>query len=109
MDVAADISAIRRAFCEGTYDFTDHGASSLLKRGINERDVVAAICHDAPEVIEDYPADGRGPACLVLGWVDLARPLHVEVGYGRKSSDWVDVITVYEPDADRWYNHRRRR
>jgi hypothetical protein len=33
----------------------------------------------------------------------------VEIGYGGEPSHWMDVITVYEPDADKWYNHRRRR
>jgi hypothetical protein len=109
VDVAADLEAIRQAFRDGMWDFNVHGTASALKRGIKEAQITAAIRDDAPEVIEDYPADERGPACLILGWVDLARPLHIEVGYGNDPATWMDVITVYEPDERQWYNHRQRR
>lgn len=108
MDLTADLEAIRKAFCNGTYDFTDHGAAKMLKLGLRDEELVVAICEDSPEVIEDYPADERGPACLVLGWIDLARPLHIEVGYGNEPSDWMAVCTVYVPDEDRWHNYRKR-
>lgn len=107
--MAANLEEIRKAFCEGTYFFTHTGFPKMLKRGIKEEEVVEALCHDAPEIIEDYPGDARGPACLILGWADLARPLHVEVGYGPTSETAIDVITVYEPDSAQWYNPRVRR
>jgi hypothetical protein len=75
-----------------------------------------AICDDAPKIVDDYPEDPRGPCCLVAGMIDLARPLHVVVGYVNEpdlSSDeeepYFDVITVYEPEGNRQYNLREKR
>jgi hypothetical protein len=45
----------------------------------------------------------------ILGWADLARPLHIEVGYGLIPEAAIEVITVYEPDPREWYNYTRRR
>lgn len=81
----------------------------MLKRGLKAEDLEEAICRDSPDIIEDYPGDDRGPACLVLGWADLARPLPVEVGYGLMPEASIEVITVDEPDPREWYNHKVRR
>lgn len=81
----------------------------MWKLGITAGDIEEAICRDTPEIIEDYPEDPRGPACLVLGWANLARPLHVVVGYGLIPDIATEVVTVYEPDARQWHNLRVRR
>lgn len=80
----------------------------MLKRGVVPADLEDAICHDLPEVIEDYPDDLLGPACLVLGWLPSARPLHVVLGYGAAQDVVIEVITVYEPETPDWYNPRVR-
>lgn len=107
--MSANLDVIRKAFCEKTYLFTTTAFPKMLKRGLKAQDLEEAICRDSPEVIEDYPGDERGPACLILGWADLARPLHVEVGYGTIPDAVIEVITVYEPDSREWYKHRVRR
>ena len=106
--MGADLERIREAFCRRTYLFTTTGFPKMLKLGLTAQDLEDAICGDAPEIIEDYPDDGRGPACLVLGWADLARPLHIVIGYGDPDVE-TDVITVYEPDRSEWHNSRVRR
>lgn len=107
--MAANLDTIREAFCRGTYLFTTTGLPKMLKLGVKARDLEESICRDSPEIIEDYPVDERGPACLVLGWADLARPLHVVIGYGLMPDIEVEVVTVYEPDSRQWHNHRVRR
>lgn len=79
--MAADLATIRRAFCSGDYAFTATGYAKMSKRGLRAEELEEAICRDSPELIEEYPADSRGPACLILGWADLVRPLHIEIGY----------------------------
>ena len=106
--MAANLDWIRAAFCDQTYLFTTSGHSKMLKRGLAPVDLEEAICRDSPEVIEDYPNDPIGPACLVLGWLHLARPLHVVVGYGTSRDVEIEVITVYEPEVPDWYNPRMR-
>jgi hypothetical protein len=107
--VGANLRAIRRAFCQRAYLFTTSGLPKMRKLGIGVRDIEEAICHDSPEIIEDYPSDARGPACLVFGVADLARPLHIVVGYGHIPGAVIEVVTVYEPDVSQWINHRVRR
>ena len=106
--MAANLDWIREAFCLQTYLFTTTGFPKILKKGLSEVDLEDAICRDAPEIIEDYPDDSRGPACLVLGWPGLARPLHVVVGYGTSQDVAIEVITAYVPEAPDWYNPRVR-
>lgn len=106
--VGANLDWIRAAFCDRTYLFTTTGHPKMAKRGLAPIDLEDAICRDSPEVIEDYPDDPSGLACLVLGWVDLARPLHIVVGYGTSQDVAIEVITVYEPEAPDWYNPRVR-
>ena len=88
--------------------FTTTGLPKMLKLGITAEDVENAVCRDDPEIIEDYPEDDRGPACLVLGWADLARPLHIVVGYGTTLDVAIELVTVYEPDRTQWYSYRVR-
>jgi len=81
----------------------------MLKLGLNAENIEAAICDDRPEILEDYEFDARGPACLVLGWADLATPLHIVVGYGSEPGVAIEVVTVYMPDDRQWHNYRTRR
>jgi hypothetical protein len=106
--VAANLDWIRAAFCDQTYLFTTTGEPKMRKRGLVPADLEDAICRDSPEVVEDDPNDTPGPACLVLGWLDLAPPLHVVVGYGSSQDVEIEVITVYEPEPPDWYNPRVR-
>jgi hypothetical protein len=50
-------------------------------------------------VIEDYPEDARGLSCLMLGFGDANRPIHVVCS---PKDDYVAVITAYVPDAGAW-------
>ena len=94
---------LRFAFREGRYRYSTHALEQILARGIRVSEVEEAIGRDAPEILEDYPVDARGPSCLILGWADLARPLHLVIGYPG-----FDVITVYEPDPSQWRDYRQR-
>jgi hypothetical protein len=107
--VDADLKRIREAFCQRAYLFTSTGGAKMLKLGLTAEQIEGAICGDAPEIIEDYPDDERGPACLILCWADKARPLHVVIGYGYDPDVVNDVVTVYAPDDRQWYNYRVRR
>lgn len=51
------------------------------------------------EVLEDYPEDVRGHSCLLLGWGDGGRPIHVVCS---PKDEYLAVITAYLPDEDEW-------
>ena len=60
-------------------------------------------------VIEDYQEDARGHSCLMLGWGDKKRPVHVVCA---EKPDYLAIITAYLPSRDQWeqdWQTRKRR
>ncbi len=59
------------------------------------------------ELVEDYPDDSRGHSCLLLGFGDTGRAIHVVCS---PKAEYLAVITAYLPDTDQWSaDYRRRR
>ena len=59
------------------------------------------------EIIEDYPDDKYAPSCLLLGFTENGRPLHIQVSY--IDAALVKIITVYEPDELEWIDFSQRK
>jgi hypothetical protein len=57
-------------------------------------------------VIEDYPEDARGHSCLLLGFGDENRPVHVVCA---PKDDYLAIITAYLPDLKEWSPDYRER
>lgn len=58
------------------------------------------------ELIEDYPQDPRGHSCLLLGFGDASRAVHVVCS---PKDDYLAIITAYLPDPGQWSEDFRRR
>jgi hypothetical protein len=58
------------------------------------------------DVIEDYAEDVRGHSCLMLGYGDGRRAIHVVCS---PKDDYLAVITAYLPEKDEWSNDFRTR
>jgi hypothetical protein len=58
------------------------------------------------EIIEDYPDDPRGHSCLMLGFGENGRPIHVLCS---PKDDFLAIITAYLPDKDEWEDNFRLR
>lgn len=58
------------------------------------------------ELIEDYPDDVRGHSCLILGYGEQNRALHVVCA---PKSDYLAIITAYLPDSGLWEVDKRTR
>jgi len=58
------------------------------------------------EVIEDYSEDPRGHSCLMLGYGDAGRPIHVTCS---PKKDFLAIITAYIPDKNEWSNDFKKR
>ena len=54
---------------------------------------------DDGEVVEDYPEDVRGHSCLILGFGDDRRPIHIVCS---PKDEYLALITAYLPDEDEW-------
>ena len=87
------------------FEFSKHAVDQSILRGISVREVREAVSTAA--VIEDYPGDKYGPSCLLLGFTDAGRPLHIQCTY--PSRPLIKVITLYEPDPDQWMDYRTRK
>ena len=77
----------------------------MFERGINTADIRRVL--EVEDVIEAYPNDKPYPSRLLLGTVS-GRPLHV-VAADNPTAEETFIITVYEPDPERWDRSFRRR
>jgi len=59
------------------------------------------------EVIEDYPDDTPYPSRLMLGWCNFW-PLHVVTANNKEAQETI-ILTVYEPDPNKWEPGFRKR
>jgi len=99
------LRSVQAEFRQGGYRLTVHALHEATKDRIAVKEVIEAILDENAEIVEDYPDDPRGSSCLILGWTEEGRPLHVVVSYPPDPA----VITVYVPDPDRWADYRTRR
>jgi hypothetical protein len=96
--MAASIERIRQKFAEDQFEFSKHAVDQSITRRILVREVREVIANG--QIIEDYPDDKYGPSCLVMGFTQAQRPLHIQCSYPSRSI--IKVITLYEPEADKW-------
>lgn len=99
------IDQFRAKIVQDHFEFSQHAVDQSILRQISVQEIREAFA--AGEVIEDYPQDKYGPSCLVLGFTQAGRPLHVQCSY--PSRPLVKIITVYEPDSRLWIEYRTRR
>ena len=90
---------------QGEFELSRHAFRRAVERNISETEIRQAGAN--AEIIEDYPDDKYSPSCLLLGFTEEERPLHIQVSY--IDSDLVKIITLYEPDEDEWIDFAQRR
>jgi hypothetical protein len=92
------LSQVRRA-AEEKVLFLPHALRQMLRadRMVSRAEVRQVI--QGGKVIEDYPEDARGHSCLLLGFGDGNRPIHVVCA---PKQDYLAVITAYLPDENEW-------
>ena len=94
-----------RQLSMGEFEFSRHAFKRAVERNISEIEIRAAGAH--ARIIEDYPDDKYSPSCLLLGFTEQRRPLHLQVSCA--DSALVKIITLYEPDNNKWIDSSRRR
>jgi len=99
------IQAIRDKVASGDFEFSQHALDQSILRRISVKQFREACA--VGEVIEDYPNDKYEPSCLILGFTEAGRPLHVQCSH--PSRPLVKVITLYEPDPTQWLGFKQRR
>lgn len=86
--------------------FLPHAVSQMNspERMITTQEVRAVALSGV--IIEDYPEDSRGHSCLMLGWGERGRPLHIVCA---PKTEYLAVITAYLPSPDQWEQDWRTR
>jgi hypothetical protein len=95
------LEEIRHQLSQGEFEFSRHAFKRAIERDINETEIRQA--GNEARIIEDYPDDKYAPSCLLLGFTQSGRPLHIQASYA--DSPMVKIITLYEPDETEWANN----
>lgn len=89
----------------GNFEFTRHAFKRSIERNISKKEIQQTGLNTI--LIENYPDDKYSPSCLLLGFTENHRPLHLQVSL--IDSDKLKIITLYEPDPNQWINCQIRR
>ncbi len=87
-----DFNWILRSLRTQRYRYSRHGDRERQNDSLTLVEVEQAIL--SGRVLEQYSDSGRGESCLVAGFADNGKPVHVVCGC---QSDWMVVVTVYIP------------
>ena len=89
----------------GEFNFSLHALKRVVERNISEIEIKQVGMNAS--IIEEYPEDKYAPSCLLLGFTQAGRPLHIQVSLA--DTDLVKIITLYEPSAEEWIDYSQRR
>ena len=87
-------------------EYRAHALERMIKRHIGFSAIDEIV--ENLEIIEEYPSDFPYPSCLVLGYNKLLKPIHIVFSV-NEAEKMIYIITVYEPDAQKWESDFRRR
>ena len=104
--IVSVLDGIRTKIERRRYELSKHAVDQSIVRDISVIEVEDAVLGRS-EIIEDYPDDKYGPNCLILGFYEAGRPLHLQCSY--PSRDIIKIITLYEPHSNFWHNLRIRK
>ncbi len=99
------LDEIKNQLSSGQFDFSRHAFKRTVERNISEHEIKEAGSN--AKIIEDYPDDKYTPSCLLLGFTNTGRPLHIQVSLA--DTEFVRIITLYEPNESEWIDYSKRR
>ena len=73
------------------YEFSKHAVDQSIIRDIRAAEIEEALSGRC-EIIVDYPDDKYGGSCLILGFTEDRRPLHIQCSY--PSRPLIRIITL---------------
>jgi hypothetical protein len=79
--------------------FKRHCVLRMRQRSISVDEFKEAMLH--AEIVENYEDDYPFPSSLILGFTASQRPLHAVIAMDQKS-DFLWIITLYEPTVQNW-------
>jgi hypothetical protein len=100
------LTRLRDQLAAGEFEFSQHALRRMVERNISDQEIRSAGF--GAVIVEDYPSDKYSPSCLLLGFTQLHRALHLQVSRAPDQL-LVRIITLYEPDPAEWVDFVRRR
>lgn len=92
------IEAIQEKINQNNFELSKHAVDQSILRNIRIAEITEAIAQG--KVIENYPDDKYGASCLIAGFTEANRPLHIQCS--NPSRLLIKIITVYQPNPQRW-------
>ncbi len=77
---------------KGEYYFSKHADQERLNDNLMITEIDEALF--SGRILEQYKDTGRGKSCLIAGFTEKGKPIHVVCG---TRGDWLVIITVYIP------------
>ena len=99
------LEEIHEKILSNQYEFSEHALNQSILRQISVAEIKQAILQG--KIIEDYPNDKYGASCLIFGFTQQKRPLHIHCTYPTRPL--IKIITVYQPNPNLWINYEQRR
>jgi hypothetical protein len=103
-DTAFLLERIRTHAREDNLRLTQHAQKEMAAEDIVLREVQEAIAQGM--ILENYPEHQRGACCLVHGFTQGTRPVHIVC---TTAQPILIIITVYEPKPPKWITPTQRR
>lgn len=76
-----------------------HALERMQERDISRRDIKRCIMYG--EIIEEYLDDFPHPSCLIFGYTENNKVIHVVVSVD-KIGEMIGIITAYYPNTDKF-------
>ena len=92
-----EIEWIQERVRKGEYYFSRHGDQERQNDNLTIVEVEEAL--STSRILEKYENTGRGESCLVAGFTNTGKPIHVVCG---ERGDWLVLITVYIPSPPKF-------
>lgn len=99
-----NINIVRQLVKANKIQWRGHILMRMQQRSIKIKDIIDCIMNG--EIIEYYESDYPFPSCLILGFTDKSKGIHVVCSVGQEN---VWMITTYYPDKDEWYEDLKTR
>jgi len=100
------LEQVQKQLSLGQFEFSKHAFKRAVERNISDFEIRQA--GERATIIEDYPTDKYSPSCLLLGFTETGRPLHIQISL--MDSELVKIITLYQPNELEWTdNYSKRR
>ena len=90
-----DIETLKEYYNNNKILMTEHASNRSRQREITQKDIKHCIM--SGEIIEQYEGDFPFPSCLIFGYSEDNRIIHV---VASDNGEYSKIITAYIPDTE---------